>query len=234
MRAPVWEAAGAKVREAVWAKVRASVGEAVYGQHDAGWLSYYAYFREVCGLTEQTAPLEGLFGLARTAGWALPHANICWIAERHNVLRRDERGRLHCPDGPALTYPDGWSIWAWHGVRVPERIILGAYTAREALGETNAERKRVMVEKMGTERFFRESGATVVHSDTDGRCNRRRLLEIPLAEARHGRIRAVEVVCPTTGRQYLLGVPATVQTCREAVAATFGMSPEQYAPEIET
>jgi hypothetical protein len=35
-------------------------------------------------------------------------------------------------------------------------------------------------------------------------------------------------------KRYWLRVPPTVQTAREAVAWTFNMPAEQYAPEIET
>jgi hypothetical protein len=71
VRASVWAS--------VWASVRASVRASVYGQHDAGWLAFYAFFREQCGLDEQTAKLAGLLALAKSAGWALPHRGICWV-----------------------------------------------------------------------------------------------------------------------------------------------------------
>ncbi len=72
----VWASVVASVRNSVVASVKASdeasVWNPICGQHDADWLSFYAYFREVCGLVEQTEPLVGLFELAKSAGWALP------------------------------------------------------------------------------------------------------------------------------------------------------------------
>lgn len=35
-------------------------------------------------------------------------------------------------------------------------------------------------------------------------------------------------------KRYMLRVPPTVQTAREAVAWTFDMPPEQYRPEVQT
>jgi len=35
----------------------------------------------------------------------------------------DEEGRLHCEDKKALEYPDGWGVYSWHGVRVPDFVI---------------------------------------------------------------------------------------------------------------
>lgn len=45
---------------------------------------------------------------------------------------------------------------------------------------------------------------------------------------------AVEVVCPSTGEDYLLRVPPETRTCREAVAWTFSLPSYQYAPLLET
>src|SRR4029077_18916000 len=93
------------------------------GAHDAGWLAFYKFFHDECGLEAETEKLAGLWGLAVSAGWAIPHKNICWVSERHNVLLRDERGRLHSLGGPACAYPDGWAIYAVHGARVPEFVV---------------------------------------------------------------------------------------------------------------
>src|SRR3990167_2872753 len=57
------------VGDSVWASVRASVGASGYGQHDAGWLSFYRYSHDVLGLTDQTAALGGLWEIAESAGW---------------------------------------------------------------------------------------------------------------------------------------------------------------------
>jgi hypothetical protein len=166
VRDSVWASVWDSVRDSVWA----SVGDSCYGQHDANWLAFYAFFREVCGLEEQTEKLAGLTALAQTAGWALPHANICWVSERPCVLQRDERGRLHSVNGPAVEYPDGWSIYAVHGVRVPGRLIMepGSITAAEIEAEENAEIRRVMMDQLGWERYLRESGAKQLHRDDCG------------------------------------------------------------------
>ena len=79
---------GDSVRDSVWGSVGwNSVRDSVYGQHDAARLSFYAYFREVCGLADETEPLVGLFELAKSAGWALPHRDICWVSERHDIVQ---------------------------------------------------------------------------------------------------------------------------------------------------
>ena len=179
VRDSVWDSVWDSVRDSVGDSVRASVGDsvrdsvgdsnpvgdAVYGQHDAARLSFYAYFREVCGMVEQTEPLVGLFELAKSAGWALPHRDICWVSERHDIVQLNAEGRLHCDDGPAIHYPDGWSIYALNGVRVPEWLVETPTTdldARKFAELHNAEIRREFVRKVGIERIVTELGAEVL------------------------------------------------------------------------
>lgn len=163
--------------------------------------------------------------LAEHCGWWWPFKHLVVLTEKPTTVRRDERNRLHCESGPAVDYGNTWSIWAWHGVRVTERIIRCQYDAAEVLREQNAEVKRTMIERMGIERFFAEAHATEVARDLDTNGNLVRLLRIPLAEMRNGFIQAVEVQCPSTGRRYIHRVPDTVRTPAEARAAMWGLKP---------
>ena len=79
------------------------------------------------------------------------------MVRRPQVLARDEQGRLHSARGNCLRYRDGWGFYAWHGVRVPEKVILmpHALTEDDALNEESAEARRVIQERM-SRRFVRE------------------------------------------------------------------------------
>ena len=250
--ASVWASVRDSVRASVWASVRASVGASVgasgYGQQDAGWLAFYDFFREVCGLSAHTEKLQGLTDYSKHAGWFLPHENICWVSERHSILRRDDRGRLHSVEGPAVMYPDGWAIYAVHGVRVPRDIIEKpeTLTVKRIEAETNTEVRRVMIERMGYERYILESGAQMIHSDATGMLYRK---ELPGDEA----LVVVHVINSTPepdgySKKYTLRVDPECRpllaggqkgspqamTAHNAVASTFGLRGDEYAPLIET
>ena len=105
------------------ARVHRHAGNSAAGQHDLSWLGTYDYIRSVLGLRAETAPLLGLWQMATSLGWVQPHQHTCWLVERPNLLRGDTRDRLHNASGPALRFPDGWSVWAWKGVEVPAWII---------------------------------------------------------------------------------------------------------------
>ena len=197
-------------------------------------MGFYEYFAEVCALGEETQKLSGLWLIAKNAGWFLPYDNICWISERHDILKSDERGRLHCEDGPALRYPDSWAIYAVHGVRVPERIITEpqSITIPEIESQQNAEVRRVMIERFGQDKFILQSGAKQIHQDDFGTLYRK---ELPGDEP----IVMVKVVNSTADpdgsfKDYFLRVPPTFRTAREAVAWSFDVEPDSYELAAQT
>jgi hypothetical protein len=187
----------------------------VCGQHDAGWLAFYAYFREACGLSQETQKLCGLWEIAHSANWWLPHQKICWVSERHNVLNRDGRGRLHCENGPALAYPDGWSIWALHGVRLPtegEQIVLRPETQSLAQidGEANAEIRRLRIQRYGWPRYLVAKNARVL----DHRRNHVEGTQESLMQL--GEQRVLVCVCPSTGKIFSMEVDPECMNCAQA------------------
>ena len=216
----------------VGASVRDSVRDSGYGQHDANWLAFYLFFREQCGLTAQTEKLTGYFEQAQTAGWYLPHQHICWVSERHHILVRDDRGRLHCETSPAVMYPDGWAIYAWHGVRVPANIIgeRDKITVGSILKEQNTEVRRVMRNLYGNDRFMIDAGANEVdHAVEHGAT----LLALQLP-GDPVEIRMMRLTCPSTGSVYFERVPPDVRTALEGLSWRFNVKPAEYQPDWQT
>jgi hypothetical protein len=156
------------------------------------------------------------------------------VSERHHILQRDEGGRLHSVAGPAVAYPDGWKIYAVHGVRVPEYVIERPHelTTQKIFDEGNAEVRRVMLERFGEERFLLESNTRPVHSDEFGTLYFRPLdNDEPLVMVK---VKNSTMEPDGTFKDYFLRVPPTVKTAREAVAWTFGMNEKEYQPQKET
>ena len=127
------------------------------------------------GRAEREAQIDARLELARSAGpwWALDGLAI--ISERPLVLRRDDRGRPHAADGPAIAWADGLEAHAWHGVAVEPWVVTdpGRITVELIDEEPNVEVRRVLVERFGEERLVREGGAQLVHEDETGRLWRR-------------------------------------------------------------
>ncbi|MBQ0849430.1 hypothetical protein J8N05_14590 [Streptomyces sp. BH-SS-21] len=111
----VWEHVRAQVREQIGTGICASVP----GQRDAEWLAAYDYFRTHCSVAA-VDQLTGVMRVARSAGQWWPFRNAVFLTERPTAIHRDSDGRLHSETGPAVVYPDGFALWAWHGVRLSE------------------------------------------------------------------------------------------------------------------
>ena len=150
VRAQVW----AQVRDQVWAQVGdqvwAQVYRAVYGQYEAGWLSWLAFFREQCR-PDLAAKAKGLDEVARSCGWWWPFENAVILTERPLEIHRDDQNRLHNESGAALLYPDGTDVWSIHGLRVPQQVIEkpATLTFEQVRDEPNAEIRRHMLDRFG-------------------------------------------------------------------------------------
>lgn len=122
----------------------------------------------------------------------------------------------------------------WRGVPVDARIafLSETITSHEVLAETNAEKRRVMLERMGYEKFLADAQGETLDEDRDAG-GPRRLVKVPMAgdEA----LVCVSVICPSTGRQYVLRVPPDTATCHQAAAWVAGFdNADDYRPLIET
>lgn len=105
-------------------------------------------------------------------------------------------------------------------------------TAAMVLSEPNAERRRLILQLVGLERFMKESHAQTIHSDTDPG-GERSLLRVPM-EGEEDLV-CLNVLCPSTAKRYFLRVPPTTTTCHSAAAWIAGFdNPADYAPVEET
>jgi hypothetical protein len=155
---------------------------------------------------------------------------VALLVRKPQILSLDEAGRLHNATGRCVEYRDGWGFWAWHGVQVPEQVILAPETLTRAdfVAEPNVEVRRVIQERMG-QRFVWEMESKFIDGGPHGVLYEMELPDDPDQVARY-----VQVLDPSTAREYCLRVPPTIQTAAGAVAWTFGSTVEEYHLVQET
>ncbi len=220
--------------------VRDSVGDSGYGQHDANWLAFYDFFMEVCKLKRETNKLSGTWKVSKNAGWYLPHKNICWISEKHNKLVRDSQGRLHNEHGMALQYPDGWGIYALHGVRFDkklyEKVISREMPTEECLKITDIDQRiqAIKFAKTGLRDFYQQQGGKKV-DEIDKLDSKMRVVHYELWKIPAGKIFNQEVAfaiydCPSSierneKQEYSKGIPVEFNDVASALA--WGMSDDE-------
>ena len=216
------------------------------GNQWSGWAAFLSFFRHVAQLPIDYSKWEYAETLAE-AGPRIMHADFCMISERPELLLVDDQNRPHCATGPFCRWRDGSALYSYHGVRIPMWIIeeRDTLTAQMAIAEENAEVRRVMIELMGHEKFLETAKAKPVHKDSFGQLFR---IDQPNDEP----MMLVKVRNSTpepdgSVKDYVLRVHPELRpmlddgfgelqelTARNAIASTFGLRGEEYAPMVES
>lgn len=172
-------------------------------------------------------PQQGYTGSGQIAGHAFhPGDKVVVIQRRPCELHTNQNG-LHRHGGPAVSYPDGFSIWALNGVRVPRWLAENRsehISPAEVLEIGNDEVRREFVRKVGIDRICHVLNAECV--DKTGN------YELLMLDLKDGRERPyLKMLNPSIGTWHLEGVDPNCRTVTEALAWRNGTS---VSPEILT
>lgn len=211
-----------QLRGQLWGQLQGQLWRALWGSHEGSWIAFYLFPQTRLDVVYDERALSTLRlweRIARSANWWWPHEGIVICCERPEIVSGwDERGRLHGASGPAIRFRDGYSLHAWHGVRVAQRVIEQpeTLTGTEILDEANLEVRRAMLEIVGYERVL--DVGTKIADDSFGE-----LYRIPQEDDED--IWLVGVRDPSTERRYLLRCDPSayggLRSARAAVASTW-------------
>jgi hypothetical protein len=167
---------------------------------------------------------------------------LYWVAKpRLHVDPTPNTRRLH-NDRAAALQSDVENLYFWRGILVPPLVIErpDRITLKHIDGERNAEVRRVMIERYrhgesvcGGAAYMRDAGGKRLdHDERYGTLWRR---EVPGEEP----MVMIEVINATrepdrSFKRYWLRVPPHIRAAHEAVAWTFDVAPEDYAPTVES
>ena len=89
------------------------------------------------------------------------------IVEGRIFLKGDEEGNPHCEDAHAVVSRRSGREYFWHGIEVPDFVILHPelISVERIYSERNTEIRRVMIYRYGLERWFQDTGATLIDDD---------------------------------------------------------------------
>lgn len=199
------------------------------GNQWSAWPAFISFFRHVAKLDIDYSKWDAWETLALHSGPRVVHRDFCMISDRPEVLMVDEDNQPHCETGPFCKWRDGTALYAIHGIRVPAFVVENPEKITAAIvdNERNAEVKRIMIERMGFERYVKESGLQVFHADKYGTLYRNEVIQI---------VHVVNTTADADGthREYYLPVNSRCETAHEAVASTFGLSVEEYSNLLES
>lgn len=200
------------------------------------------FLRDIAQETYSAPNLESLNiwnRLLERAYALLFYEGIAFVCEYPIHSRLDPEHRFHDETGPALKFSDEFHAHFWHGRRVTRDIIESpeTITVERIEREKNVETRSILIERYGLERFLKDSGAVKVNEDECGILYRKVFTSADVMMDEPLVVVMVNNSTPEpdgTCKQYFLRVPPSVRTAREAVAWTFGLSEDDYAPEIES
>jgi hypothetical protein len=176
------------------------------------------------------------------------------LSDRPAIINRDDRGRLHSESGPSIAYRDGWALYHWHGVAVDPSVIEHpeTLTVESIKQESNAEVRRVLIERYGYDRYCTDAELKLIDHCSDAHP----LVGLRTAKLfRDGDLVLLDVLNSTpepdgTVKRYVLPVDPDAyggragKQCLAAMASTwrkqsdptqlFFKEPEEYAPVAET
>ena len=207
--------------------ITAYLDEAVCNPYECGMYAFYSYLCGVTGAWELKETMDLFLQLAGCAGWVIPYENLCFVSDKPVQMACNEVEDLHSTAGPALEFADGTAVYAIDGIVVSDFIVTQPQkiSPRMIDNERNAAMRRIMMRQY-CGNFYDDCGATLAAEDRLGRLYRKKRL----FDTDFTFIRVTNSSLEPDGsrREYVLRVPPTMQTPTEAIAWTFGMTPEEY------
>lgn len=90
--------------------------------------------------------------LLKECGWILPYRKLCIICDRPRKISLDDRGSFHAEGEPAIAFVDEFNIYAYRGVRLPEKyskLPPSRWQTQWIAEEDNSALRRVLAEGCG-------------------------------------------------------------------------------------
>jgi len=171
--------------------------------------------------------------IVRDCGWIYPYDNVCVVCEKPIALSVDTNYRLHAEGTPAIRFADGFSIYAYHGMILPEwygYFHPYQWQSKWVLKEHNAEVRRALIQGIGYDRICQELEATELDYWQEYT-----LLSIDFADdfddaGNPKPVYLLKMTCPSTGHIHALRVPPDVKSAKEAIRwVNWDIDPEDFS-----
>lgn len=141
---------------------------------------------------------------------------ICYMVDRPEVIRVDDRLRFHCEDGPAVRFRDGTELYRFNGIGMKKEHIMQPVTKQMILEAENVEQRRILVGRVGIEGFIEIMQCDIVDEDVDKFGNNRRLYATDHDIGRRD-FKIAQYIDPSTGRIYTTYVPSIIKSIEQAM-----------------
>ncbi|MEG3920423.1 hypothetical protein QUA07_15010 [Microcoleus sp. T3_A4] len=171
--------------------------------------------------------------IVRDCGWIYPYDKVCIVCSKPIALFADSNHRLHAEGTPAVQFADGVSIYAYHGVILPEwygRLHPHQWQSKWVLKEQNAEVRRALIQGITYDRICQDLEVTELDSWQEYT-----LLSIEFEDdfdqvGNPKPVYLLKMTCPSTGFIHALRVPPDIESAKEAIRwVNWDIDPEEFS-----
>lgn len=196
------------------------------GMRAIQWCLYYVFFGELGIIKSKDFERYCDFIFNSGIFMSMNEASCAIVCPNPSHAKLNERFQLHCTDGPAMAWEDGYKLYSLNGVTVSEAVFAPSHeiTPWLLLSEKNAEARREIIRKIGIERVIGCFGAEIIDKWHD--------YELLAFELQGMQIKPIylKMLNPSTGVWHIEGVPPEIKSCKEALAWRDGEA-EYIVPE---
>lgn len=192
---------------------------------DAGWNAFYDYFLRIRIIKHEE--FSKYRDWIKAGAWEfLWFKDLCVVVCRPSVVNKNQKGKLHCSNGPAVSWPSGQNYWFLNSIRVNEKIVLHPekLTKEEIIGEKNVDVRREMLRQIGMDRFCALTNPKVLDKQGDYE-----LLSIDLSDILKD-CRYLKMKNPSIGIYHVEGVERECATVEQAINWRAGDIKKQWKP----
>lgn len=129
------------------------------GNQWSSTVSYLTFYRDIVGVTDiNWTPFEAWEKACIHGGYRILAEKFAIISDRPEFFSIDDQERPHNATGPYLRYRDGFSVYSFEGVDVPEKWVMekGYLTPSIVLSTPNAELRRVGCVMLGWDKVLED------------------------------------------------------------------------------
>jgi len=122
--------------------------------YDSGWTAFYDYFERIGVKYEEEWGFSGWKEFILDSGVfaTVMREGTAYISVKPILVMRNDAGDLHCENGPAIAWRDGYEEYFLNGVAVSKDLVMTPpekIDAHTIIKEQNAEVRREIVRKVG-------------------------------------------------------------------------------------
>lgn len=199
--------------------------------YDSGWTAFYDYMERI-GIKydpEWNFTTWKNFVLKSGVFATVLYENIAYVCIRPNLVKRTEDGNLHCDNGPAIAWKDGYCEYFLNGVSVSKELAETPAVHLDPkilVTEKNAEVRREIVRKIGLERIVSALNAEIIDKEVVELKNGQKLeYEVVLLDLGDGRKRPyLKMINPSIDTVHIEGVSRECKTVKDALKFRNGTS----------